>query len=235
MTVKEVMTQLESLGDEKIKSILLRHGVREPLFGVRVTDMKPIQKKIKKDYRLAKELYATGNADAMYLAGLIADDEKMTKTDLQAWVRQALSENICEYTVPWVAAGNPHGYELGLEWIDAKDGHIMAAGWATLGFIVSMKPDAELDLDKLKTLLKRVTAEIHHAPNRVRYTMSGFITAVGAYVTPLTKDAIATAKKTGVVTVDMEGTSCKVPDPIEYIGKIEARGSLGKKKKMVKC
>src|SRR5580692_10102669 len=146
MTVKEIMDELRSMGSENIKKILLKHGIKEPLFGVKVEYLKPIQKKIKKDYRLAKELYASGNADAMYLAGLIADDEKMTKTDLQAWVRQALSENICEYTVPWVAAGSPHGYELGLEWIDAKDGHIMAAGWATLGFIVSTKPDAELDL-----------------------------------------------------------------------------------------
>lgn len=235
MTAKEVMTQLESLGDEKIKSILLRHGVREPLFGVRVTDMKPIQKKIKKDYGLAKELYATGNADAMYLAGLIADDEKMTKSDLQAWVRQASSDNICEYTVPWVAAGNPYGYELALGWIDAKEAHIAAAGWAALGFIVSMKSDANLDLDKLKSLLRRVMTDIHQAPNRVRYTMNGYISAVGAYVKPLTKEAIAAAKKIGVVTVDMKGTCCKVPDPIAYIGKIEARGSLGKKKKMVKC
>lgn len=35
--------------------------------------MKPIQKKIKVDYQLAKDLYATGNADAQYLAGLIAE------------------------------------------------------------------------------------------------------------------------------------------------------------------
>ena len=42
-----------------------------------------IQKKVKKDYQLAKDLYATGNADAMYLAGLIADEDKMTKKDLK--------------------------------------------------------------------------------------------------------------------------------------------------------
>ena len=83
MTVKEIMTRLESLGNPQTKKIFLQHGAREPLFGVKIGDLKPIQKKIKKDYQLAKDLYATGNADAMYLAGLIADDEKMTKKDLQ--------------------------------------------------------------------------------------------------------------------------------------------------------
>src|SRR5579872_6108870 len=109
MTVTSIMAELKSHGDPKIKSILQKHGVREPLFGVRVADLKPIQKKIKKDYQLAKDLYATGNADAMYLAGLIADDEKMTKDDLQIWATQAVSNNISEYTVPWVATGNKYG------------------------------------------------------------------------------------------------------------------------------
>src|SRR5664279_4778242 len=99
MTVEGIMKELRSKGSESIKKILLKHGAREPLFGVKIEDLKPIQKKIKKDYQLAKDLYATGNADAMYLAGLIADDQKMTKADLQTWVSQAVSQNISEYTV----------------------------------------------------------------------------------------------------------------------------------------
>src|SRR6266576_7331270 len=102
MTVKEIMTQLQSQGSESIKKILLKHGVKEPFFGVKVEYLKTIQKKVKKDYQLAKDLYATGNADAMYLAGLIADDEKMTKADLNTWVEKAVSNSICDYTVPWV-------------------------------------------------------------------------------------------------------------------------------------
>src|SRR3569832_1799209 len=74
MTVPEIMSYLEAKGSESIKKILVKHGVKEPFFGVKVGDLKPIQKKIKKDYQLAKNLYTTGNADAMYLAGLIADD-----------------------------------------------------------------------------------------------------------------------------------------------------------------
>jgi 3-methyladenine DNA glycosylase AlkD len=235
MTVKDILTQLKSMGDENIKKILVRHGVKEPFFGVKVEHLKTIQKVIKKDYQLAKDLYATGNADAMYLAGLIADDEKMTKDDLQTWVQQALSNNISEYTVPWVATGNKYGYELALKWIDDKKEHIAAAGWATLGGIVSVKPDKELDLAAFRSLLARVVTTIQKADNRVKYQMNAFLISVGAYVTPLTGEAIATAKKIGTVTVDMNGTACKIPEAIAYIKKIEDRGSLGKKKKTVKC
>ncbi len=106
MTVPEIMAYLESHGDENIKKLLAKHGMKEPFFGVKIEHLKVIEKKVKKDYQLAKDLYATGNADAMYLAGLVADDEKMTKADLQKWVEQAESKNISEYTVPWLAAGN---------------------------------------------------------------------------------------------------------------------------------
>src|ERR1700743_1297051 len=156
MTVKEIMAELKSMGSDSIKKILVKHGVKEPFFGVKVQDMKPIQKKIKKDYQLAIDLYATGNADAMYLAGLIADDEKMTKADLDTWVKQAVSQNISEYTVPWVTAGSKHGYALALQWIDSSQEHIAAAGWCTLRDLVSLRPDAELDLAVLKKLLRRV-------------------------------------------------------------------------------
>jgi 3-methyladenine DNA glycosylase AlkD len=235
MTVKEIMTQLESLGSESIKNILKKHGVQEPFFGVKVGDMKPIQKKIKTDYQLAKDLFATGNADAMYLAGLIADDAKMTKKDLEAWVKMAVSNTINEYTVPWVAAEGQHGYELALEWIDSKEAYIAAAGWSTLANLAALRPDTALDLKMWKSLLARIEKTIHGSADRVKYRMNNFIISTGTYIAALTADAIATAKKVGEVTVDMNGTSCKVPSAIEYIRKAKDKGVLGKKKKTVKC
>ena len=235
MTCKEVMDELKKMGDPKIKAILMKHGVKEPFYGVKVEQLKTIQKKIKKDYELAKELYATGNADAMYLAGLIADDEKMTKAELQTWIKNARSLSVCEFTVPWVATGSRYGDELAREWIDSSDENTAAAGWATLSGLVSVKPDKLLDIPFLRSLLKKIPRTIHQAPNRVRYNMNGFIISAGAYVTALTDDALDAAKKTGIVSVDMRGTACKVPDATSYINKIKERGSTGKKRKTVKC
>ena len=235
MTVSEIMTELQANGNDGIKKILLKHGVKEPFFGVKVEFLKTIQKRVKRDYQLAKDLFDTGNADAMYLAGLIADDARMTKEDLQHWIEKALSNNINEYTVPWVAAEGKYGYELGMEWIDSKVEHIAAAGWSTLSNCIALKPDAELDINEIKALLDRVEKTIHTSPNQVRSTMNGFVMSVGIYVTALTADAIAAAKRIGDVMVDKGDTACKVPDAITYIQKAKDRGNLGKKKKTVKC
>src|SRR5215218_4046081 len=119
MTAQDVMAELERLGSEQTKKTLLRHGAREPFFGVKVGDLKPIQKRIKKDHALALELYDTGNSDAMYLAGLISDPPKMTKADLQRWVDKAYWQMLSEHVVPWTAAESPHGAELARGWIES--------------------------------------------------------------------------------------------------------------------
>ncbi|WP_162128448.1 DNA alkylation repair protein [Flavobacterium phycosphaerae] len=235
MTVSDIMNELEAKGSDTIKNILLKHGVKEPFFGVKIEYLKIIEKKIKKDYALALELYATGNADAMYLAGLIADDEKMTKEDLQTWVEMAESNNINTYALPWVAAGSRYGFEMGLQWIDAKKEHIAVAGWATLGGWATLKTDSELDIAVYKNLLTRVANEIHTAGNREKQAMNGFIIAVGTYIAELSEDAVATANKIGILSVDMNGTACKVPLATDYIKKASDRGTIGKKKKKLKC
>jgi 3-methyladenine DNA glycosylase AlkD len=235
MTYEEVMEQLEKYGNDQTKKVLIKHGAKEPFFGVKVGDMKPIVKKIKKDYKLSLKLYETGNSDAMYFAGLIADENLMTKKDLQKWVKNAYWYMLSEYTVPWITAESNHGFELALEWIDSDKEMIAAAGWATLSNLVSIKDDEELDLKMLKKLLKRIEKDLQNSKNRVRHTMNGFVIALGCYVEALTNEAIKTADKVGKVNVDMGGTACKVPAAREYIEKVSAKDRIGKKRKMARC
>jgi 3-methyladenine DNA glycosylase AlkD len=235
MDASAIVKELEPLGTEGYRKVLRNHGIPEPFFGVKIEDLKKIQKRIKKDYRLALELYETGNYDARYLAGLIADDSRMTRSDLTRWLERANCAALCEYTVPWVAAGSDHGLDLALQWIESPDEKAATAGWATLSSLVSVKDDAHLDLAGLKRLLQRVEKSIHSQPNRVRYCMNGFVIAVGSYVRSLTEFAIQVARNIGPVTVNMGNTACKVPSAAEYIQKVQKRGSIGKKRKSAKC
>jgi DNA alkylation repair enzyme len=235
MTTEQIMKELEKKGSESIRKIFLNHGATGPMFGVKVGDLKVIQKKVKKDHQLAMELFDTGIYDAMYLAGLIADESKMSKKDIQQWAEKTRSHGISEYTVAWVAAESEYGWELGMKWIDSPKETIASSGWNTLSGVIAMKPDSELDIALIKKLMQRIIKEIHSAPNRVRYTMNGFVIGVGSYIKELTKEAIGVSKKIGDVYVDMGGTACKVPSAPDYIKKMEAKGSIGKKKKTVKC
>lgn len=235
MTAAEILNQLKTMGAANIQRIFEQHGVKEPTYGVRIGDLKTIQKKIKKDHELSLELYDTGVSDARYLAGLIADEKKISAKELEHWLATTESSLHIEYTVPWVAAESAHGWGLGLKWIDAADDKTQTAGWSTLSNVVALSADADLNMATLKDLLKRVEKEIVKAGNRVRYVMNGFVISIGCYVQPLTTEAQELGKRLGKITVNMNETACKVPYSPDYIQKVIDRGTVGKKKKMARC
>ena len=89
INLTELMNELESLGSEQTRKTFIRHGAKEPFFGVKIGDLKKFVKHVKKDQELALALYETGNHDAMYLAGLAVDPKKLSKEMLQKWVEDA--------------------------------------------------------------------------------------------------------------------------------------------------
>jgi 3-methyladenine DNA glycosylase AlkD len=235
MTAAEVMADLKKNGSESIKKIFVKHGAREPFFGVKVEHLKTIQKKIKRDKALSLKLYATGNSDAMYLAGLISDPMAMTKAELNSWVKGAYWYMLSCFTVPWAASESRYGRELSLKWMKDKNEQTASAGWCTYASLVAIKPDEELDLDEITGLLGTVEKTIHTSQNRVKYCMNNFMIAVGTYVQPLLALAKKTAVAIGVPDVDMGDTSCKINDATAYIAKVEAMGRVGKKRKTAFC
>jgi len=235
MILGEIMQQLQQNGNKSAKNVFLKHGACEPFFGVKVEDLKKIQKKIKVDYSLSLELYDTGNSDAMYLAGLIADPLKMTREDLNHWAEKAYWYMLSEYTIAWVASENLYGLELALQWIESEKEQVATAGWATLASIASLKSDNEIEATLYLKLLERVAQTIHSEKNRVRQSMNNFVITVGGYCSHLSESAKVVASALGKVEVDMGGTACKVPVAIDYIKKMHDRGTLGKKRKSARC
>jgi 3-methyladenine DNA glycosylase AlkD len=236
-TVASIMAELKKKGKDSTRKIYARHGmVTENMYGVSVADLKVIAKTIKGQQALACELYATGNMDAMYLAGMVANGSQMTPKLLNAWAEGAANlQMIAEYTVPWVTVENPHARDLAMQWIKSKKEHVASSGWCTFSGLVATKPDEELDLAEIEKLLGTVVKGIKSAQNRERYTMNGFVIAVGSYVKPLAKQAKDAARKIGAVSVDVGETACQVPLATAYIEKNEAAGQAGKKRKTIRC
>ncbi len=235
MSAKEILDELKPMGSDSYKRTLFRHGIEEPCFGVKISDMKPIVKRIKKNYQLALDLYDSGVYDAMYLAGLIADDAKMTQKDLKHWLSKAYCRPLCAWPLAWVAAESPHGWTLGQEWIDSKKPLTAVAGWATLGSLVSILPDEKLDLPTLKKLIPRIQKSIHSETDFARYHMNSFLISLGCYVEPLTESVLKAADKIGTVRADLRDNDCQVPGIADSIAKVAQRGSIGKKRKTAKC
>lgn len=234
-TIESILKELESLGSEQTRKTYRRHGAPEPMYGVKVGDLKKVAKKIKNQQEIALGLYDTGNIDAMYLAGIVADGSQMTKTELDRWARQATWQMISDYSIPGVTAESQHGLALARKWMKSKKPMIASAGWCTYSAILATWDDDVLNIAEITALLNQVVQEVHTAPNRVRYAMNNYVISVGTYIAPLLKAAKQAAKKIGPVTVDMGDTACKVPLAVDYIAKVESMNRVGKKRKTAKC
>src|SRR3712207_8808706 len=82
------MARLEALGTEQNRKTYARHGATENVFGVSYADLGKLQKEIKVDHELARDLWATGNHDARILATKVADPAALTAKDADAWIRE---------------------------------------------------------------------------------------------------------------------------------------------------
>lgn len=235
MKAAAVLTELKKLGTEQTKKTLLRHGAAEPLYGVKVEDMKKLLKKLAPNHALALELFDSGVGDAMYLAALLCDPKELTEKQLGVWAKKASSPVLSEYAVAWAAAESRFATALALAWISSKHANVAASGWATLSSHVAITKDDALDLRQLEGLLARVRKEIGAAPNRVRSCMNGFVIAVAVYVKPLSGAAQKVAAELGKVEVDVGDTACRIPVATESIAKALKAGKLGVKRKTAFC
>jgi hypothetical protein len=238
--VAEIMAALEALGTEQTRRTFARHGCTGPQFGVKVADLKALikaNKDLETNLALALALYDTGNSDARYLAGLVADPRRLDRETLQRWVEAADWSMIAEYTVPWNAAESAHGWDLGRAWIDDPGGRemVQTAGWHTLSCLAALKPDDALDLVAWEGILRGVPERVGAAPNRARAGLVNFVIATAGGIAPLLPAAREVAAKLGRVAVDVGDTSCKIPVATEYIEKLVAGGYVGRKRKTVKC
>ncbi len=235
MDVQEILSELEALGTERNKKVYIQNGAREPLFGVAVGAMKPIAKKIKKNQTIADALYSSGNYDAMYLSGMIAEPKIMTKSDFERWMENAYFYMISDYIVAVTLAESEFAIEISDQWIESGKELYVSAGYSCYCWLLGNRKDEEFDKEKILKMLETVEKSIHDRPNRAKYAMNNFVSTVGISYMPLHEKAVEAAKAIGKVDVFMGKKKCAVPVASEYIQKASDKGQLGFKRKNVRC
>lgn len=235
MEFETVMQELEALSKERMKKIYMSNGAREPLFGVTTGEMKPIAKKIKIDQNLAEKLYATGNYDAMYFAGIIADPKAMTEADYDRWMDGAYFYMISDFVVAVTLSESDIAQEVADKWIASGDELRMSAGWSCYCWLLGSRKDEEFSGSKLSNMLDLVRDTIHDAPERTKSAMNNFIGTVGVSFKPLTEKAMETAEQVGIVEMKREGKKSSFLNSSETIGKAVEKDRVGFKRKYVRC
>jgi len=235
MDFEMVMQELEALGKERTKKMYISNGAREPLFGVATGAMKPIAKKIKINQSLAEELYDTGNYDAMYFAGIIADPKAMTESDFDRWLDRAYFYMLSDFVVAVTLAESDIAQDVADKWIASGDELRMSAGWSCYCWLLGNRLDNEFVKSKISNMLDTVKNTINDSPERTKSAMNNFLYTVGISYLPLHEKAVETAKEVGIVEVKRDKKKSSFLNAYEIIQKEMDRVKLGFKRKYVRC
>jgi 3-methyladenine DNA glycosylase AlkD len=235
MDFEMVMRELEAIGSERTKKTYISNGANEPLFGAATTKMKPLAKKIKINQPLAEQLYATGNYDAMYFAGIIADPTAMTEANFESWMDGAYFYMLSDYVVAVTLAETEIAQVVADKWIASSEELRMSAGWSCYCWLLGNRPDGEFSETKIANMLDQVKNTIHVSPDRTKSAMNNFIYTVAISYLPLHDKAVETAEAVGPVEIKRDKKKSTVLSASESIQKVLARGQLGFKRKHVRC
>ena len=200
MTVKEVLAQLKSMGDEARRAYNAKVGpggvpwAGENQFGVKHGDIRTFAKKIKTDHDLALKLWDTGNDEAQLLATLIIKPKALSADELDRLTRSTTCAYVAEWLNNYVVAQHPQKEALREKWMKDKDRWAARAGW----HLTASRVNKDADGLDLAALLDRIEKEMPKAKPEVQWTMNNTLAAIGIHHPKHSKRAIALGEKIGL-------------------------------------
>lgn len=133
MTAAEILKRLKPLGSEKNREGMARFGINPAnSFGVPMTPLRQIAREAGRDHELAQQLWATGNREARILAAFVADPKQLTRAEMNGWVRDFNSWDVCDNSAIHLFRKSPFAWEQALKWARLKPEFTRRAGFAML-------------------------------------------------------------------------------------------------------
>ena len=200
MNLKETLTKLESLGDEKRRAFNIKNGAgKMKQFGVAMGDLRTLAKKIKTDHALALELWKTGNIDAQLLAILLMKPKSLSAAELDKMVRAARFAWVADWLNAYIVKEQPPADKetLRIKWMEDEDGWAARAGWNLTASRIN-KGGKDVEGLDLPALLGRIESEMADAPPETQWTMNNTLIAIGIHHAKHRKRAIAIGEKIGL-------------------------------------
>lgn len=132
-TVEDVMGQLQSKAKPDQLEGMARFGiVGEKRLGVSVPDMRKIAKEIGKDHQLALDLWDTRVPEGMIVAGMVAEVDKLTEQQMEAWVVDINSWDVCDQVCMNLFEKSPLAEKKIYDWSEREEEFVKRTAYALI-------------------------------------------------------------------------------------------------------
>ncbi len=221
MTVKEILAELQSLGNEKMMAINTKAGAGKNQFGVKMGDIRNIAKKLKTNHELGLQLWNAGNIEAQFLAILIMKPDLLTAKQLDTMVQQIDFTHVADWFSSYILKDHPAKEELRIQWLKSKNKWALRAGWSLMAGKIA-RDARELDLD---ALLKQLQKEMPKAVPEVQWTMNFALAYIGIHHPAYRKKALSIGEELGIYRDYPVSKGCTSPFAPIWINEIVKRQS----------
>lgn len=221
MTVKEILAELQSLGNEKMMAINTKAGAGKNQFGVKMGDIRNIAKKLKTNHELGLELWNAGNIEAQFLAILIMKPDVLTAKQLDTMVQQIDFTHVADWFSSYILKDHPAKEELRIQWLKSKNKWALRAGWSLMAGKIARDADG-LDMD---ALLKQLQKEMPKAVPEVQWTMNFALAYIGIHHPAYRKKALSIGEELGIYRDYPVSKGCTSPFAPIWINEMVKRQS----------
>lgn len=194
MRVNQILNRLRSLSDPDAVAGMARFGINpRNTYGVSIPILRKIARELGKDHELAQQLWASGIHEARILAGMIDDHEKVTEAQMESWVKDFDSWDVCDQCCSNLFDKTRFAYRKSSEWSSRREEFVKRAGFALMAALAVHDKDASDN--KFLELLPLVRVASTDERNFVKKAVNWALRQIGKRNHRLNRSAIATARE----------------------------------------
>jgi 3-methyladenine DNA glycosylase AlkD len=232
MTKTEVVDLLEKNRDARGEASWKKLGDRTGglgSFGIGLTKLRAIAKKVGRDHRLALELWSEPNHDAKVIGLLVDDPKQLTREQVERQVdgaRPGMLGHVlssCDATLP----KSPMAFEIAKDWIASKDPVRRRCGYGLVYELSKDKKDERLTDAFFLRCVETIRKTIAKEEKGVRVGMGGALLGIGKRNKKLNAAAVKVARAIGPIDFSDGDQKCEPMDVLKHLTSDYLRARLG--------
>ncbi len=190
--VSDILARLKTLADPKAVEGMARFGINpQNTYGVSIPKLRKIAREIGINHAHAQELWASGIHEARILASMIDDPGMATEEQLESWVEDFDSWDVCDQCCMNFFQKTGFAYRKSVEWSERDKEFVKRAGFALMACLaVSDKKAADGLFDTFFPIIKREASDNR---NYVKKAVNWALRQIGKRNINLNKKAILIA------------------------------------------
>lgn len=214
MQYKKILKQLKDMANPEAVAGMARFGINpENTYGISIPNLRSMAKEIGKNHRLAQQLWDSGIHEARILAGMIDEPEKITRKQMDDWVKDFDSWDVCDQVCSNLFDKTPFAYKKAVEWSSNKKEFVKRAGFVMMAALsVHDKLTGDDEFVKFFPLIKRESTD---SRNFVKKAVNWALRQIGKRNINLNKLSIKIAEE--IQKIDSKSAKWIASDAIKEL------------------